>query len=141
MIDMSTATLETRAALALVNFALCSGIGWSCLCRMAGMSRETTCCHYRALYVLMLVAASASGFAPVLFREWPGPGQVVLALACLSYLAASSRRWRGGPPDYARTAGAVQIEINGRMAMQDPAALRAEIRKAVERQDPKRFRY
>lgn len=117
MIDMSLASLEARVALAFVNFALCTAIGWSCLCRIASMSRETTCCHYRAVYVLLVVAASASGFAPVLFREWPGPGQIVLALACLSYLAASSRRWRGGPPDYARTFAPSTIEEAGRRAM------------------------
>ena len=102
MIDMSVATFETRVVLALVNLAICTGIGWSCLCRFAAMSRDTTCCHYRALYVFVFVAASASGFAPWLFREWPGPGQIVLAFASLAYLAASARRWRGGPPDYAR---------------------------------------
>jgi hypothetical protein len=102
MIDWGIASLEARTVLAVANFVVCSGIGWSCLCRIAGMSRETTCCHYRALYVGMVVCASASGFAPVLFREWPGPGQLLLALACLSYLLAGARRWRNGPPEYAR---------------------------------------
>jgi hypothetical protein len=102
MIDMATVSVEARVALAGLNFVLCTGIGWSCLCRIAGMSRDTTCCHYRALYVLLAVAATASGFAPVLFREWPGPGQVLFSLAFLSYLAAGASRWRSGPPEYAR---------------------------------------
>lgn len=102
MIDMALASIETRVAFAGLNLALCTGIGWACLCRIASMSRETTCCHYRALYVLLAVAATASGFAPLLFREWPGPGQCLVSIAFLSYLAAGSSRWKGGPPEYAR---------------------------------------
>jgi hypothetical protein len=103
MIDMATASVELRVGFAIVNAALCTGIGYSCLCRIAGMSRETTCCHYRMLYVLLVVASTASGFGFLLFREWPGPGQILFSAAFLSYLAAGTRRWRSGPPDYART--------------------------------------
>ena len=102
MIDMGTASLEARMAFAVANLVICTGIGWSCLCRVARMSRETTRCVYRMVYVLLIVAASASGWSPFLFREWPGPGQILLALACLIYLAAGAHRWRSGPPEYAR---------------------------------------
>lgn len=103
MIDMATASVELRVGLAVLNMALCTGIGYSCLCRIASMSRETTCCHYRALYVLLAVAATASGFGFLLFREWPGPGQILFSTAFLYYLYTGKERWRGGPPDYART--------------------------------------
>jgi hypothetical protein len=105
MIDMLSMKYETLVALAIVNFGLCSAIGWGCICRISAMSRETTKARWKGGYTLLLVAASASGLSPLLFREWPGPGQIGMALAALYVLGWGAQNWRGGPPPYARKPG------------------------------------
>jgi hypothetical protein len=106
MSDMNTWPQDWLYLLALVNFALCSAIGWACICRIAVMSADTTRKTYRAAYAVVLVCASASGLAPILWREWPGPGQLAMSVAVLAVLALGVSSWRHGPPTYARSAPA-----------------------------------
>ncbi len=103
MIDMHSLPAPLRIALLLANFAVCSALGWACVCRMARMSRATTCARFRAGYTVLYVAATASGFSVWMFNEWPGPGQLGMGAAALYIVALSAHNWRDGPPDYART--------------------------------------
>lgn len=103
MIDMTIASHELLVLLALANWIVCSGIGLSCVCRFAAMSRSTTRMSYRVSYALLWTAACASGWSPLLFREWPGPGQIAMAAAALYVLGSGLRSWRDGVPEYARS--------------------------------------
>jgi hypothetical protein len=87
-------------ALAAINFLACSGIAVSCVCRFAVMSKETTPVSWRVRYITVIVAASSSGISPV-WGEWPGPGQLLMAAACLYVLGLTAKGWRGAPPTYA----------------------------------------
>jgi len=102
MIDMTSIGEHGRYAFALLNLLLCSLIGYTCGCRMSRMSAATTSKRFRFQYVLLFVAATASGFAPVLWREWPGPSHIGVSIAVLVFLGFGYRNWRDGPPDYAR---------------------------------------
>lgn len=93
--------LAAMTPLAILNFILCSAIGWSCLCRISVMSGPSTLTRYRAKYVAMLVAFTASGFSWLVgdLPHWP---QVMVALAVLLDVGSSARLWRFGPPAHAR---------------------------------------
>jgi hypothetical protein len=88
--------------LAAINFVACCGIGWSCVCRFAVMSKRTTPWTWRLRYITVLVASSASGFSWV-WGEWPGPGQILMAMACLYVLGLTAKGWRVSPPLYAQS--------------------------------------
>lgn len=79
---------------ALVNFLMCTAIGWACICRLNdSISRH----HKRARlrYTLLLAGATASGCAPVLFNTLPGPGAAIFAGSVLAGLVINLPRWRG----------------------------------------------
>lgn len=101
MIDMFMLSLPWRQGLAIFNFLLCTAIGYSCVCRFAIMSRSTVAWHWRLRYVTVMVAATCSGLSPWLWGEWPGPGQIAMALACLYVIGLTAKGWRNGPPEYA----------------------------------------
>jgi hypothetical protein len=98
---MHTWPAEALLALAIVNFLLCSVIAWSCLCRFSVMTREHTSATWRLRYIIMLVAASASGIS-FLWGEWQGPARLCMAVGCLFVLGLTARGWRQGTPQYAR---------------------------------------
>jgi hypothetical protein len=102
MMNMLELSYETLVTLALVNFALCTAIGWSCVCRFSSMSKATTKARFRGGYTMLMVAATVSGLSPLLWREWPGPGQIAMAFAALYVLGWGAKGWRFGPPPYAR---------------------------------------
>jgi hypothetical protein len=102
MMDMSLAL-----ALALLNLVICTGIGYTCACRLNLMEGARTRASFRAKYSSLLVGATASGFSPLFFGEWPGFGQVMLSAAFLFMMAAGSRAWRDGPPEYAQASAEV----------------------------------
>lgn len=102
MIDMQTLPFTALVAMAWVNFVLCAAIGWACLCRVAMMSAATTRARFRAGYTLLMVAATCSGLSPVLWNEWPGPGQIMMGLAAAYVIGWGPQNWRSGTPDYAR---------------------------------------
>jgi hypothetical protein len=101
MIDMFMLPIEWRQFLAVLNFALCSAIGYSCVCRFAIMSAATAAASWRLRYVIVMVAATTSGLSPWLWGEWPGPGQITMAVACLYVIGLTAKGWREGVPDYA----------------------------------------
>jgi hypothetical protein len=92
-------TYEYMLVVAGLNWVLCTALGWACLCRLNAMGRRTRPL-YRVAYTALLAASTASGFAPVLWREWPGLSQVAVAAAALLVLLTSSPRWSLGAPDY-----------------------------------------
>lgn len=103
MIDFAHLPPGEALMLAGLNFGVCSLICWSCVCRIGLMSESTTRLRFRASYVCLLVAASSSGLSPVLWGEWPGPGQLGMALAALYSIGAGYGGWVRGVPSYARS--------------------------------------
>lgn len=103
MIDMSTLSHDMLLILALINLVMCLGIAWSCLCRLAAMSGISTKLRFRINYTLILVCSMSSGFSPVLFREYPGPGSIMLAFGILYMLGIGYGTWKNGVPMYARS--------------------------------------
>jgi hypothetical protein len=93
---------EFSHVMATLNFIACTLIGWSCVCRMAVMSAETTKVLYRRKYELLFTAATASGFSPILFDEWAGFGQLGMSIAVLVMCWESAREWKDGLPEAAR---------------------------------------
>lgn len=85
----------------LVNLLLCTGIAWSCICRL----NSHLCRCYaapRARYTLMLTGATACGLQPLLFGEHPGIGTLMLSLTVAASLAISAAWWpapENTPPD------------------------------------------
>lgn len=102
MIDVNAMSHGWLLGLALLNFVLCSAIGWSALCRLRCMSKATTLWSWRLRYSVLMFVASASGLSPWLFREWPGPGQIAMAIGALYVVGLTARGWKQGPPVYAR---------------------------------------
>ena len=85
---------HTIQLLSLANFAICSGIGWACICRL----NTEVCRRYplaRARYTLLLAGATASGLEPLLFGVRPGVGSVIFSGAVLVGLAINVVRWTG----------------------------------------------
>lgn len=95
--------LEMQSLLALANLVACAGIAWSCVCRMKHMNAKDARKDVRAAVVFTMGAAFASGFSPLLWREWPGIGQTWLAWAVLLLLFVGAREWRDGLPRYAQS--------------------------------------
>jgi hypothetical protein len=104
VIDLHLLAYDWRLALVVVNWLLCSMVGWACLCRFSAMSRRTTRRRFRVAYVCVFMAATLSGFSWLWFGEWPGPGQISMAAAWLALLGVNAGNWANGPPDYAKSA-------------------------------------
>lgn len=100
---MNVSYWDERLLLALLNFALASGIGWACLCRVSVMSGADTRKLTRAAYAALMLGAAASGLSPMLLREWPGWGDVLMNGAVLLYMASGIRAWRNGVPSFAKS--------------------------------------
>lgn len=91
-----------RAILVILNFALCSALGWACLCRLNVMEGKDTRTVFRLKYAVLLTAATAGGFCP-LFGEWPTWTQCGMTGAVLFQLAGGARAWANGVPVYAKS--------------------------------------
>jgi hypothetical protein len=85
---------------ALVNFALCTAIGACCVVRFSTMNRNTRLI-FRAMYALLFIAASSSGWQPLLWNEWPGLADLITNSALLLLAASGLRTWRQAVPAYA----------------------------------------
>lgn len=77
--------------LSMVNLALCSCIGFICLCRLNAVH-----CHVRfgvrLKYACFLGAATVSACKP-LWGEWPDWGSIAVATLMLIGLLCSSHSW------------------------------------------------
>lgn len=102
MIDADSA----RYLLALLNLVFCTLIGWSCVCRWIKMTGRTTRRWVRAAFTLLFAGATSSGFSPILWQDWPGPGAVSLAAGVLLVLIVGAKDWKHGLPGYAQSAPA-----------------------------------
>lgn len=96
--------MDSKALLALLNLALCAGIVWACICRLAVTSARVMPA-VRWQFVLKLAGAGACGLQPWLFGTLPGVGTVLLSGALLAAMALGAARWRNGPPADVRTDG------------------------------------
>lgn len=94
---------EARHLLAILNFMLCSLIGWSCICRWVQMTAKATRRDVRGAFAVLFAGATASGFSPIFWHEWPGWGDVSLALGVVLVLIVGAREWRTGQPEYAKS--------------------------------------
>ncbi|RMX06702.1 hypothetical protein D8I35_09380 [Corticibacter populi] len=84
--------MHTYAPLTVLHWAICSAIGWACLCRL----NSRTCQVYRrprARYTLLLAGSFASGLQPMLFGTSPGLAETLLASAVLGSLLINLPRW------------------------------------------------
>jgi hypothetical protein len=95
--------IDERQVMALVNFLLCSGIGWACLCRVSVMTESTTRWSTRGAYALMIGAATFSGLSPWFVRDWPGWAEILMSAAVLTHLLSTKRGWQDGVPEYAKS--------------------------------------
>lgn len=79
--------------IALLNFFLCGGIFWSCICRL---NSEHAKQHrsVRARYVILLTGSMVHGLQPTLLGTWPGAGGTVFSAGVLAFLGLSMHRWR-----------------------------------------------
>ena len=91
---------DTMHLTALANFALCSAVGYVCACRFSVMSRDTRLV-FRLNYALLFMAATASGFQPILLREWPGVADLLTNAVVLWFVGSGMKTWRFGAPAYA----------------------------------------
>ena len=87
----------------VANWLLCSGIGFVCYCRIRAMSWRSRRL-FRLLYVLLLGAATCSGFQQW-FGETPGWADIVSNGTWLLFLASGWKTWRAGPPAYTTRPG------------------------------------
>jgi hypothetical protein len=94
---------------ALGNLILCTGIGWSCVCRLGQLGVRSRS-RFVAMYAVMLMAATACGFQPLLFGEWPGLSDLIINGAMLYMLMSGRRAWQFGPPQYTLRADAIDTE-------------------------------
>lgn len=84
--------MNTYQLLSIMNLAVCICIAWACICRLnSAVCRQ--CLRARARYSLLLTGALASGFQPVLFREQPTLGTLLLSCAVLACLLINLGRW------------------------------------------------
>jgi len=78
----------------LINFAVCSAIGWACICRLNdSISKDYK--RARMRYTLLLAGATASGCAPVLFGAMAGVGHALFAGTVLIGILINVPRWKG----------------------------------------------
>jgi hypothetical protein len=113
MTDVVIPTFE-QTVYAWVNLVLCLMVAWSCVCRITPMSGRTTRTRFRVGYAVMIVGAASSGASPVLWGEYPGRGDVTLALAVLCVIGAGYGSWKHGVPDYAKRLGRRKSPRGGR---------------------------
>lgn len=86
-------------ALVVAQWALCTGIGAACLCRLNLMTAQTLR-FYRVAYSVMFAVSTACGFAPLLLQEQPNRSSVLMAAGVLVVVCAGLKNWRGGAPSY-----------------------------------------
>lgn len=85
-------TWQTHQLLAVLNWTICLGIAWACICRL----NSEICRHFklaRARYTLLIAGALASGLQPVLWGTWPTPGSVIFSGCVLAGMAINVVRW------------------------------------------------
>ena len=84
-----THSTETLMA---INFVLCAGIFWACICRLNSTVSKVYL-RVRTRYTLLLAGALMSAFQPALFGEWPTKAGTALAFVILAGLVLNVRRW------------------------------------------------
>lgn len=79
--------------IALLNFFLCSGIMWACICRLNSQPSKI---HraVRAKYVALFTGAMIHGLQPTLMGTWPTWSGVSISAAMLLFLGLSLPRWK-----------------------------------------------
>lgn len=122
MTDFLMPTFE-QTVYAWVNLVLCLMIMYACICRITPMSDRTTRTRFRVGYAVMFAGAASSGAAPVLWGEFPGRGDITLALAVLYVIGAGYGSWKHGVPDYAKRLGRRKSPRGGRRSTDTHADL------------------
>lgn len=102
MIDMTSFGSGVLLLMSVLNLIMCLAIAWSCLCRLAAMNGVSTQLRFRVSYTLFLVCSMASGLSPVMFKEHPGPGTLMLSFALLFMVGVGYGTWKDGVPDCAK---------------------------------------
>jgi hypothetical protein len=104
LVDMTQLPVGYIVSMAWTNVGICVAIGWTCISRISKMSAQTTLARWRACYSISMAGSVCSGLSPILWGEWPGPGQLSMGLVVLIAILWGWSDWRNGPPAYARRA-------------------------------------
>ncbi len=83
--------------MALVAFANGLFIAFVCIQRLAA-THINVIPSVRFKYAMLLMGALAYGSQPMLFREWPTTGGLILHFSISVGLISGFRRWSAGPP-------------------------------------------
>ena len=87
-------TYHPPELMAMINFAICTAIGWACICRLnSTVSRKFRSARTR--YALLLAGATASGCSPIFFQMMPSMGEAIFSGAVLVSMVINVPRWRG----------------------------------------------
>lgn len=101
-IDMATLSPFVLKLMTLLNLVICALLTYACIRRVAVMSKETTAVRFKISYVVLVVAANASGLGYWLFGDQAGPGQILMSGAVLCWLGMGGSSWDTEEPPYAR---------------------------------------
>ena len=103
--------MNEYTALTAMNWSLCMGVMWACLCRLRLTSTDTRVAP-RAVFVGVFVVAFVSGFRGPLFgvqvqTYWP----IILTTCILALLLINIGHWRyRAPLAFQKTTGPMPLE-------------------------------
>jgi multidrug transporter EmrE-like cation transporter len=89
--------IDRDLIVAFFNAALCAGVVFVCICRLAVSSKRVKV-SVRNHYVVWGGAALMSALSPVMFHEPVSIGQVLMSGAVFLNLLIGSVRWKYGAP-------------------------------------------
>jgi hypothetical protein len=92
---------QSRSLFALLNWGVCSAVGWACICRISVTSHHTTRWLTRISYATLFTTSTASGYGP-LAQHWPGWPELLMNGAVLLLMVDGMKRWKAGEPDDVR---------------------------------------
>lgn len=92
--------------MAVLNLALAAALFWTCFCRQARSTMQTTRADVRRAFWLLSVAALCVGLSPWGYAIWPDIFQfraityvdLGLLASTLYVQTVTARYWRRGPP-------------------------------------------
>jgi hypothetical protein len=84
--------MDHQTIMSLLSFAICSGIGFVCVCRLnSPICKSSNLLATR--YALVLTGATAYGFQPILFKTYPNEAGIFFIACVLVSLVLNLERW------------------------------------------------
>lgn len=84
--------MTNPALLTLINFIVCSGIGFACVCRL----NSDICRIYkivRTRYTLIMTGATVSGFQYLFFGTHPDIAELIMSFCVFASIVMNMSRW------------------------------------------------